>query len=168
MTDAVLQVLLILVYLAIGLISVTFPIYAISVSFLPQQKWESEKERKKRMGDLTVKISELTAQLKGDKKQVDQIREQLNKYEAEREGTELRYKYLTAWEQWEYQSVFLFFRCYVWGLESMHSILMLNKESLFLDCFPLPPLPQLLSDCTRQSPQSSMEHSDQNGLLSLR
>lgn len=96
MNDAVLQVLLILAYLAIGLISVTFPIYAISVNFLPQQKWENEKEQRKRMDELKSKISQLTAEMKGDKKQVSQLKEQLDKYEAELEGTELRYQYLTA------------------------------------------------------------------------
>jgi cell division protein FtsL len=60
LNDAVLQVLLVLAFLAIGLISVTFPVYAISVNFLPKQKWEDEKERKKRMDDLQAKIEELT------------------------------------------------------------------------------------------------------------
>lgn len=97
MNDAVLQVLLILAFLAIGLISITFPIYAISVNFLPQQKWESEKERKKRMDELKAKISELTAQLGGQDSDTEtKMREQLDKYEAEKKGTELRYQYLTA------------------------------------------------------------------------
>jgi len=97
MNDAVLQVLLILAFLAIGLISVTFPIYAISVNFLPQQKWENEKERKKRMDELKAKISELTVQLGGQDSDTEtKMREQLDKYEAEKKGTELRYQYLTA------------------------------------------------------------------------
>jgi len=97
MNDAVLQVLLILAFLAIGLISVTFPIYAISVNFLPQQKWENEKERKKRMEELKAKISELTVQLGGQDSDTEtKMREQLDKYEAEKKGTELRYQYLTA------------------------------------------------------------------------
>ena len=99
MNEAVLQVLLILAYLAIGLMSVTFPIYAISVNFLPQQKWESEKERGKRKHDLLAKITELTTKLgmqTGETAQVTQIREELDKYEAELQGTELRYQYLTA------------------------------------------------------------------------
>lgn len=99
MNDAVLHVLLILAYLAIGLVSVTFPIYAISVNFLPQQKWESEKERDKRKNELLAKISAMSVELKGgthDTEQVTQLQEQLDKYKAELEGTELRYQYLTA------------------------------------------------------------------------
>jgi hypothetical protein len=67
MSDAFLQILLILSYLAIGLLSVTFPIYAISVNYLPQEKWESEKERKKRIEELRAKITQLTTQLQGEK-----------------------------------------------------------------------------------------------------
>ena len=99
MSEAFLQVLLMLAYLAIGLISVTFPIYAICATYLKQEKWESEKERKNRMGKLRVKISKLTAELKGeeqDSKQVTQIKEQIEKYENELEGIELGVRYLTA------------------------------------------------------------------------
>jgi hypothetical protein len=99
MMEAVLQILLIMAYLAIGLLSVTFPIYAISVNYLPQEKWESEKERKKRIENLRTKISELTAELKGeeqDTKRVEELKEQIEKYESELAGTELRSKHLTA------------------------------------------------------------------------
>jgi hypothetical protein len=99
MTDAVLQVLLILAYLAIGLLSVTFPIYAIAVNYLPQEKWESEKEHKKRIENLRRKISELTAELKGeeqDTKRVEELEEQIEKYKSELAGVELRSQYLTA------------------------------------------------------------------------
>lgn len=99
MSEAFLQVLLILAYLAIGLISVTFPIYAICAAYLKQEKWESEKERKKRMEKLRVRISKLTAELKGeepDSEQVTQLKEQIEKYESELEGIELGVRYLTA------------------------------------------------------------------------
>jgi len=96
MNDAVLQALLLLAFLAIGLISVTFPIYAISVNFLPKQKWEDEKERKERLKELQAKISELARELENKDAKTETIKEQLNKYEIEREGTELRYQYLTA------------------------------------------------------------------------
>jgi hypothetical protein len=99
MTEAALQILLIMAYLAIGLLSVTFPIYAISVNYLPQEKWESEKERKKRIENLRTKISELTAKLKGEEqytKQVEELKEQIEKYESELASTELRSKHLTA------------------------------------------------------------------------
>jgi hypothetical protein len=57
MTEAVLQILLLLAYLAIGLISVTFPIYAICVTYLKQERWESEKERKQRNEELKVRFT---------------------------------------------------------------------------------------------------------------
>jgi len=99
MSDAVLQILLLLAYLAIGLIAVTFPIYAICVTFLPQEKWESEKERKKRIDKLRAKISELTSELEGEQRdsgRVAQLREQLGRYEIELKGTELRVDCLRA------------------------------------------------------------------------
>lgn len=99
MNEAVLQVLLILAYLAIGLIAITFPIFAICVTFLPQERWESEKERKKRIEKLRAKISELTAELNGEQRdtgRVAQLKEQLGRYESELRGTELGVEYLTA------------------------------------------------------------------------
>jgi hypothetical protein len=96
LNEAVLQVLLILAFLAIGLISVTFPVYAISVNFLPKQKWEDEKGRKKRMDNLEAKIKELTGRLGSGDANTETIKEQLDQYKAEKEGTELRYNYLTA------------------------------------------------------------------------
>ena len=99
MSNVILQVLLILAYLAIGLVAITFPIYAICVAFLPQEKWESEKEREKRIEKLRGKISELTAELKGeqhDRGRVTQLKEQLGRYESELKGTEMKDYYLTA------------------------------------------------------------------------
>lgn len=99
MNEVALQIMLILAYLVIGLISVTFPIYAISVNFLPQQKWETEKEREKRKSNLRTKINQLSAQLGGQATETDKVskmREELDKYEAELQGTELRYQYLTV------------------------------------------------------------------------
>jgi len=99
MNEAVLQVLLILAFLAIGLISVTFPIYAISVNFLPQQKWESEKERGTRKAAIQAKIAQLTTELgkpNTETKQLDQITKELDNYRTELKGTNLRCRYLTA------------------------------------------------------------------------
>lgn len=99
MSEVVLQVLLILAYLAIGLLAVTFPIYAISVTFLPREKWESERERKKRIEKLQTKISELTAELKGGQQageRVTQIKQEIERYETELRATELRFRCLTA------------------------------------------------------------------------
>jgi hypothetical protein len=102
--EGILQILLILTYLAIGLLSVTFPIYAISVNYLPQEKWESEKERKKRIDKLRTRIFELTSELKGEKgevgkietERITQLKDQIAKYESELKATELGIKYLTA------------------------------------------------------------------------
>jgi hypothetical protein len=83
MNAAVLQVLLILTFLAIGLISVTFPIYAISVTFLPKQKWEDEKEHERRKNLLRAKITQLTTELGKQPKeseQVAKIEEELTNY----------------------------------------------------------------------------------------
>ena len=96
--EGLLQLLLLLAYLAIGLMSITVPTYAISVCYLPQEEWESEKERKKRIKELRAKIFELTVKLKGnqDDKMVAQLREQVERYEGELKGTKLGVRYLTA------------------------------------------------------------------------
>lgn len=99
MSQAVLQILLILAYLAIGLIAVTFPIYAISVNYLPQEKSESEKERKKRIEKLRKNIEKLTNELSGrieDAEHISQMTEQIGRYKTELERTELKAGYLTA------------------------------------------------------------------------
>lgn len=93
--DAVLQILLILAYLAIGLIAVTFPIYAICVTFLPQEKWESEKERKKRIESLKEHISKLAKDLSGkpkDSERFKEIQTRIEQHASEKESLE----YLTA------------------------------------------------------------------------
>jgi len=98
-TGAVLQFLLILAYLIIGLISVTFPVYAIAITYLPREKWESEKEKTRRIEKLKVRITSLTNELKGEAKdsvKVDQIKEQLSRYKNELRGTQLGIRYLTA------------------------------------------------------------------------
>ncbi len=95
MNDAVLQILLILAYLAIGLISVTFPIYAISVDYLRQEKWESGKERKKRLEEVKGQIAELARELSGeseDSERFHQINDQIGRYKSKKESLE----YLTA------------------------------------------------------------------------
>jgi hypothetical protein len=52
MGDSILQLLLLLGYLSIGLIAITFAVYAISVNYLRQEKSESKKEQKKRLEEL--------------------------------------------------------------------------------------------------------------------
>jgi hypothetical protein len=41
-SEAAFQILLILAFLAIGLLSVTFPVYAIAVTYLPREKQQIE------------------------------------------------------------------------------------------------------------------------------
>lgn len=99
MNDTILQILLILAYLAIGLIAVTFPIYAISVNYLPQEKQESEKERKRRIEKIKNRITNLTKDLSEETKyteRVAKIKEQIERYEIELTSTELKADYLTA------------------------------------------------------------------------
>lgn len=99
MTEAVLQILLLLAYLAIGLISVTFPIYAICVTYLRQEKWESEKERKQRNEELKGKIHELTNELSGepeDSNRFEQIKRQIKESKKEQKSLKLRTHFLTA------------------------------------------------------------------------
>jgi len=99
MSEAALQILLLLAYLAIGLISVTFPIYAISVTYLRQEKSETEKERKKRIEVLKSKIASLTAKLgraHADSEQIAQLKEQIERYETEKADIEMKVNYLTA------------------------------------------------------------------------
>jgi len=99
MSAAFLQILLLLAYLAIGLISVTFPIYAISVNYLPSEKWESEKEQKKRIDKLKNTIEKLNKELSGEKEEGErfpEIKQQIENYELEKENLEMRVTYLTA------------------------------------------------------------------------
>jgi len=75
MSDAILQVLLLLAYLAIGLISVTFPIYAICVTYLRRELWESFKEQKKGVENLKENISRLMEELSGERKDSERFKE---------------------------------------------------------------------------------------------
>ena len=95
MSDAVLQILLILAYLAIGLVAVTFPIYAICVTYLPQEKWETKKDRQKRIEKLKGHIAELVEELSGEPKDSERFKEiqtRIEQHNSEKESLE----YLTA------------------------------------------------------------------------
>lgn len=100
MSDAVLQVLQILAYLAIGLISVTFPIYAISVNYLPQEKWETQKERKKRTEKIKGRIAKLNEELSGiaerDSDRFREMEKELKRSKSELSSLGLRFRHLTA------------------------------------------------------------------------
>jgi len=97
--DAVLQILQLLAYLAIGLISVTFPVYAICVTYLRQEKGEAEKDREKRVGKRKEQIEKITKELTGKKKgreYVERMEEQIRTLKAELRRDEERVGYITA------------------------------------------------------------------------
>jgi len=64
MSESALQILLILSYLAIGLLSVTFPIYAICVSYLKAEKHEAAQENKNQLSSVNERIASLTLKKK--------------------------------------------------------------------------------------------------------
>jgi uncharacterized membrane protein (DUF106 family) len=97
MSEAILQILLIFAYLAIGLISVTFPIYAICVTYLKQEIFENMQERKKRAENLKRQINELTQSLSGyskDSEQFQKMEKQVKEYKTELKKD--KFVYLTA------------------------------------------------------------------------
>jgi len=99
MSDAVLQILLILAYLAIGLITVTIPIFAICVTYLRQEKTEARKERKQQIDVVKKQIVQQTKELSGEKKDSDRFKEiegRIKNHYAQLKGLELRVKFLTA------------------------------------------------------------------------
>jgi hypothetical protein len=99
MNEVALQTLLMLAFLAIGLISVTFPIYAICVTYLPRELKETEKERKKRREQLKAKIADLTAKLSGEEKDSEDYKEmkkQIRIHETELDNLEIKVSFLTA------------------------------------------------------------------------
>lgn len=94
MTEATLQILLLLAYLAIGLISVTFPIYALCVTYLKQEQAEYKQERKKRIAKLKQIIDDLNKQLSGepiDSGRFKKIQAEIKDYRAERWRARLLY-----------------------------------------------------------------------------
>lgn len=98
MSEAFLQILLLLAYLAIGLISVTFPIYAICVTYFRREFWESLKEQKKRVENLKANISRLMEELSGERKDSERFKEierQIKGYKDEVKKAP-RWAYLSA------------------------------------------------------------------------
>jgi hypothetical protein len=99
MSEALLQILLIFAYLAIGLISVTFPIYTICVTYLRQEVLENIQERKKRAENLKRQINELTRDLSGYSKDSDQFKKmekRIKEYKTKLKQD--KFVYLTARE----------------------------------------------------------------------
>jgi len=99
MTEAALQILLILAYLAIGLLSVTFPIYALCVTYLKQEKYASEKERKRSMKKAKDEIIKLTNEMSAEKKGTQrflELRKKVRGWQLELDKLEQRPYFLTA------------------------------------------------------------------------
>jgi hypothetical protein len=98
MLEAALQILLILAYVAVGLIAVIFPIYALCVTYLKVEKSEIEKERKQRLKNIQWTIGERTKILQGeqDLKRLKQTKAEIKKYEDEKKGLEVGLGSLTA------------------------------------------------------------------------
>jgi hypothetical protein len=99
MNDPALQVMLIFAYLAIALISVTLPIFAICVVYLRQEKREAEGERKRKVEHSRQKLTYLSNQLGEHKKEDQHFRElqkEITKCQNELEQVESRVESLTA------------------------------------------------------------------------
>lgn len=98
MIEAALQILLILAYVAVGLIAVIFLIYALCVTYLKVEKSEIEKERKQRLKNIQWTIGERTKILQGeqDLKRLKQTKAEIKKYEDEKKGLEVGLGSLTA------------------------------------------------------------------------
>ena len=90
MADVALEILLILAYLAIGLISVIFPIYAIAVTYLKTEKSEAEQERKNHLAEVKNKIHELTKEkaLTNTEEDLKEINSRINDYEKQKNALE--------------------------------------------------------------------------------
>jgi len=97
MIEVALQILLILAYLAIGLIAVTFPIYALCVTYLKEEKREAEHQRSERLKTVKEKIASLVAKKEErDSENLGKINAEIEGYETEKKELENRLKPLTA------------------------------------------------------------------------
>jgi hypothetical protein len=97
MSEAYLQILMILVYLSIGLLAVIFPIYAIAVNYFPQEKWEGEKQRKKTIETLRNNIKKLTKDFEeqdGDSRKAQELKKEIEKYNVQLKTQEPRSMHL--------------------------------------------------------------------------
>lgn len=99
MSNAALQILQMLGYLAIGLISVTVPLYALCVAYLHREKQEAEMERKSRIETLKGQITMLTDKLSGEKadsRRFKEIEKRMKEHKAELKGLKQKVGLLTA------------------------------------------------------------------------
>jgi hypothetical protein len=99
MSEAVLQILLILTYLAIGLLSVTFPIYALCVTYLKEEKYAAAKECKRSMEKAKNEIIKLTNEMSAEKEGTQrflELRRKVRDWQLELDKLENRPYFLTA------------------------------------------------------------------------
>jgi hypothetical protein len=81
-------------------LSVTFPIYAISVNFVSREKWESKKERAKKPEAVRDRIDELTLQMATPglaKTAMKEFKIEKKKVKKILKETSLRSHYLSLW-----------------------------------------------------------------------
>ena len=93
--EEILQILLLLAYLAIGLMSITIPTYAISVSYLARETLRTIKDMEKRRRDLSEKLDELKKKLKQEPS-VTELKREIRAYEEEEKQLKDRLECLSA------------------------------------------------------------------------
>ena len=93
--EETLQILLLLAYLAIGLMSITIPTYAISVSYLARETLRTIKDMEKRRRDLSEKLEELKKKLE-QKPGVKELKSEIRAYEEEEKQLKDRLECLSA------------------------------------------------------------------------
>lgn len=89
------ELYLLAAYLAIGLMSITVPTYAIAVTYLARETSESRKDLQKRRKELVQKLEGLKKRLE-DEAGVASILEEIKKYEKEDERLKSRQLYLSV------------------------------------------------------------------------
>jgi len=93
--ENLLQLLLLVAYLAIALISIVMAIYAIAVSFLGRETFRSVLRMQKRREELKRRIKELTEKL-DEETSVERIREEIRNSEGEESELKNRLRWLSV------------------------------------------------------------------------
>jgi len=95
MQEVMTQIFTLIAYLAIALMSVTVPTYAIAISYLAPETSKSMEDMKKRREDLAEKLEKLRKELK-EKPGVEAIEGEITKYREEEAKLKSRLEYLSA------------------------------------------------------------------------
>ena len=95
MSENIFQILLLLSYLDIALISITITVYAISVSYLGRQTSRSISRRKRRVTELRETLAKLTSRIK-DEKEVNVIQNEIAYYKKQRKSLERNLLWLSV------------------------------------------------------------------------